>query len=117
MKIHDLPAADRLAALRRHIKLLEERERVLRDYLLATPGEHTGEAWKVEIASFVHRRLDLGAATMRLGADLLQPFTIETEFRTVRLISTKGRKSRDRWLSRVFPRRASTAARSRRSTK
>jgi hypothetical protein len=82
--------ADRLHALRRHIRLLEGRERALRDYLLAHPDEHTGTDWAVEVESFTHRRLDVPQAVMKLGADLLAPILTETEYRTVRLIPTKG---------------------------
>jgi hypothetical protein len=77
--------ADALAEVRHQIKALEAREGELRQHLIDNPDDRIGDTWGMRVESFTHRRLDLDAALMRLGLDLLEPYLVEKEFAVVRL--------------------------------
>jgi hypothetical protein len=53
--------------------------------LIDNPDDRIGDTWGMRVESFTHRRLDLDAALMRLGLDLLEPYLVEKEFAVVRL--------------------------------
>jgi hypothetical protein len=80
---------DRLADVRDRIRELEAEEGGLRAWLLSHPGDRTGDEWHCEVTPFTRRSIDLPAATMRLGADLLAPFVTEKTWPVVRVVARK----------------------------
>jgi hypothetical protein len=74
--------ADELADIRERIKILKERESILRDRMLAGECSLAGDEFDVVISKVKSERIDTATLKRELGLKFLRPFlsTVETSF-------------------------------------
>jgi hypothetical protein len=78
--------ADELAAIREEIKILEEREKVLRDALVnGSDEDRDGRQYRAFIQSSVRESIDKPAIIAALGADVVAPFLKKADVKSLKL--------------------------------
>jgi hypothetical protein len=78
--------ADELAAIREEIKILEEREKTLRDSLLnGTDADRDGKQYRAFIMSSVRESIDKPAIIAALGAEIVAPFLKKSDVKSLKL--------------------------------
>lgn len=79
--------ADELAEVRAEIRTLKDREGVLRGELLEC--SKVGVDFVARFVPYRRRRLDFRALEKHFGADVLEPFMVETEFQRLDLVARR----------------------------
>jgi hypothetical protein len=78
--------ADELAAIREEIKILEEREKTLRDGLMnGTDADRNGNQYRAFIQTSVRESIDKAAIVAALGADVVAPFLKKSDVKSLKL--------------------------------
>ena len=78
--------ADELAAIREEIKILEEREKVLRDALVnGTDEDRNGRQYRAFIAASTRESIDKAAITAALGEEVIAPFLKKVNVQSLKL--------------------------------
>ena len=78
--------ADELAAIREEIKILEEREKTLRDALVnGTEDDRNGRQYRAYIATSSRESIDKAAITAALGEEVIAPFLKKSSVQSLKL--------------------------------
>ena len=78
--------ADELAAIREEIKILETREKILRDALVNGPdSERDGRNYRAFVQSSTRETLDKAAIIATFGEDVIAPFVKKSAVTTLKL--------------------------------
>ena len=78
--------ADELAAIREEIKILEEREKTLRDALMnGSDADRDGKQFRAFIQTSTRESIDKPAIVAALGADVVAPFLKKADVKSLKL--------------------------------
>ena len=88
-ELPNIHPADELAALREELKILSNREDVLRKKLLAEGADLKGDQYTAVLLPQKRESLDKNAITEAFGEEAIAPFVRSTSYTTVKLVENK----------------------------
>jgi hypothetical protein len=78
-------AVDRLADVREQLRVLENEEAALRDYVLKHPDDLLGVEHEAIVSQQSRKHLDLGSLKREVGAEIIRRYTASRPVTFVRL--------------------------------
>lgn len=89
MSIPNIHPVDELAAIREEIKIMQDRESVLRTELLKEDADLHGKSYEAFIQPSNREVLDKNALIAEFGKDAMQRFIKTTHIRSLKLVPRK----------------------------
>jgi hypothetical protein len=91
MSILNIHPADELAAIREEIKILQEREDILRNALMSgTEADRNGKQYRAYVQTSTRETIDKASIIAALGLDVVQPFLKKSDVKSLKLAKKEG---------------------------